>query len=392
MVEAGSQRRVRVVVLLDSLARPGGGERLAVENAIRLDPARYERTLCLTRWEDAFRLEDPGRSLVDRLEDAGVRVLGLRRSGRFDLGAWRPLVQLLRDEEVDVLHGHLYGSNVWASLLGSAARIPAVVAHEHMWAYAGRALRPIVDREVIARLADAFIAVSEEGVRRMVEIERIPPAKIVLVPNGIAPVAPGDRAGTRRALGIDEDERVVGAVGHLRTEKAYEVLIEAAALMRERDARIRVVIVGEGPERSALEGLIDRLGLGSAVILAGERGDVPDLLAAFDLAVCCSDFEGGPLSVMEYMSAALPIVATSVGGLPELLGHGRWADLVPPRDPGAIAEAALRLLDDPARAGAMGESASEHVAAEFGVDAWARRLEGLYEHLLGGGRAIPDLR
>ncbi len=392
MAEAGSERRVRVVVLLDSLARPGGGERLAVENAIRLDPARYERTLCLTRWEDAFRLGNPGRALVDRLEDAGVRVLGMRRSGRFDLGAWRPLVQLLRDEEVDVLHGHLYGSNVWASLLGTAARTPAIVAHEHMWAYEGRALRPIVDREVIARLADAFIAVSEEGMRRMVEIERIPPAKIVLVPNGIAPVPPGDRAGTRRALGIGEEERVVGAVGHLRTEKAYDVLIAAAALMRERDARVRVVIVGEGPERSALEDLIDRLGLGSVVVLAGERDDVPDLLAAFDLAVCCSDFEGGPLSVMEYMSAALPIVATSVGGLPELLGHGRWGDLVPQRDAGAVAEAALGLLGDPDRAGAMGESASERVAEEFGVDAWARRMEGLYERLLAVKNALPDLR
>ena len=168
---------VQVVVMVDSIARPGGGERLATENAIQLDPDRFERTLCITRWQDGLERTEPTASILARLGEAGVRVIKLRRSSRTALLAWRPLVRALRGEQVDVLHGHLFGSNVWAVILGRLTRTPVVVAHEHMWAYGGNRLRPLLDRDLIARFSDAFIAVSEEGRRRMIEIERIDPGE-----------------------------------------------------------------------------------------------------------------------------------------------------------------------------------------------------------------------
>ena len=152
---------------------------------------------------------------------------------------------------MDVLHGHLFGSNVWAVILGRLTRTPVVVAHEHMWAYGGNRLRPLLDRDLIARFSEAFIAVSEEGRRRMIEVERIDPGRITLIPNGIAGFPPGDGARIRRELGIDPGDPVIGSVGHLRREKAYEVLIEAAALLRDRGLRPAVLIAGEGPERGA---------------------------------------------------------------------------------------------------------------------------------------------
>ena len=110
-----------------------------------------------------------------------------------------------------------------------------------------------------------------------------------------------------------------------------------------------MLIAGDGWMREGLQRQIDALGLGEVVTLLGMRADVPDLLAAADVAVCCSDFEGGPLSVMEYMGAGLPVLATEVGGLPELISDGENGILIPPRDPGALAEAAAALLADPER-------------------------------------------
>ena len=366
--------------MLDSIRRPGGGETLAVEGVLRLDPERYERTLCLTRWEDAFETIEPARSILTDLRAAGVRVVAIRRRSPLALTAWRPLIRILREPGTEVVHGHLFGSNLWASLLGRLCRVPAIVAHEHMWAYTGSRIRPLLDRFVIARLADAFIAVSSEGRLRMLEIERIPAADVVLIPNGVPALPPGHGDPVRDELGIAADVRLIGSVGHLRPEKAYEVLVAALPLLA--DATTELLIAGEGPERDRLERLAAELGVSSRVHLPGARADVPDVLAALDIAVCCSDFEGGPLSVMEYMAAGLPIVATDVGGLPELIGDGVTGLLVPPRSPEALALAIDRLATDPALARRLGDAAGELRSRDYDIDVWVGRLERLYDELL----------
>ena len=373
--------QIRVVALVDSLERPGGGERLAVEGVARLDPERFERTLCVTRWREEVAGTPSVAACIARLEQAGVTILRLNRSARFAVWAFRPLLARLR--ESDVVHGHMFGSNVWASVLGRVAAVPAIVAHEHMWGYTASRTRPLVDRELIARLSDAFIAVSDEGRRQMIETERIPPTDIVLIRNGIPALPRVDRSSARRALGLPEEAQVVGSVGHLRSEKAFEVLVAAAAAARSDAPGLRVIIAGEGPERGRLEGLISELGLSQTVDLLGERDDVATILGACDVAVCCSAFEGGPLSVMEYMDAALPVVASDVGGLPEMVEDEVTGILVPPRDPAAIARALTRLLGDPELRSRMGVEARARRERDYDIDSWARALESLYRRLLG---------
>jgi len=368
--------------MVDSIARPGGGERLAVENAIRLDPSRYERALCITRWDDALERAEPAASILARLREADVRVIRLRRRSRLALWGWWPLWKILRRERVTTLHGHLFGSNIWAVVLGRLARVPVVVAHEHMWAYDGSRLRPFLDRNLIARFCDAFVAVSDEGRRRMVEDERIDPGDIVVVPNGIAGFEPGDGSRVRAELGIAAEAPVIASVGHLRSEKAFEVLVEAVAISREDNPRLVALVAGEGPRLAALQELVARLGVEGAVRFLGARDDIPDLLAAADVAVCCSDFEGGPLSVMEYMEAGLPVVATRVGGLPELLDDGESGLLVPPRDPGALSAAIARLLDEPGLRAEMGAEARRQRRERWGLDTWVARIEALYDELV----------
>jgi glycosyltransferase involved in cell wall biosynthesis len=377
------QRRLRVVTLVDGIGLAGGAERLAREVVLRLDRDRFEPTLCVSRWSDERERAAADAGALAGLGEAGVGFLGLRRRGTYDLASWRPLWRLLRDG-TDVLHGHKIGSNVWASVLGTLARTPAIVAHEHTWSFQGQPLRKLLDRRLIAARADAFLAVSELDRRRMIEIERIDPGKVIFVPNGIPePPAPGG-GDIRRELGVDAGTPIVGTVCALRPQKALPVLIEAAAFLARRFAGVRVLIVGDGPEREALEARIAELGLAATVILLGHRDDVRDLIRAFDVAVCSSDFEGTPLSVLEYMQASLPIVATRVGGIPDIIADGSEGILVEPRESGALADATARLLEDRGLAARLGASARERQLAEFDIDVTVRAVERIYEGLASG--------
>lgn len=360
----------------------GGGERLARETTRSLDPDRFDRTLCVTRGGAPERL-DPSeeRARVD-LEEVGVKVLRLRRDSRQKVWGWGPLLRELREQPVDVLHAHMFGSNVWAALLGTLARTPVIVAHEHTWSFEGRPLRRLLDRELIARRSDAFIAVSTEDRRRMIEIERIPPDDVIFIPNGI-PTPPEPKGNDVRAeLGIDPDAPLIGSVGVLRAQKRYDVLLHALVELRPRLPGVRAVIVGGGEGEAGLLELIDRLDLGETVILAGHREDVPDVLAALDVAVNCSDFEGSPLAIMEYMEAGLAIAATRVGGVPDLIEDGVNGLLIEPGRPQALAAAIEELLGDPERSAEMGRISRRRRREDFSLATMTRRLENLYEELL----------
>jgi glycosyltransferase involved in cell wall biosynthesis len=259
--------------------------------------------------------------------------------------------------------------------------VPVVVAHEHTWSFEGEPLRRLLDRELIARWSDAFIAVSREDRRRMIEIERIQPKRIRFIPNGITARAPIPGGNLRAELGVGAGP-LIGAVGALRAQKAYDVLIHAAARLREDHPDLHVLIAGHGPEQARLEELISELGLGDVVLLLGRRLDVPELLAELDVAVCASEFEGSPLAVMEYMEAGLPIVATRVGGVPDLIEDGVHGLLVEPGDHRGLAAAIDDLLTDRARASALGAHARERRRREFDLDAMVHAVEALYEELL----------
>lgn len=374
-------RRLRVVTLVDSLALSGGGEKLAREIATRLDPNRFERTLCVSRWSEERRSDPAVSRLLADLDEAGVSFLGLRRRGPLNLAAWRPLIALLRRERVDVLHAHKFGSNVWAAVIAPLAGVPVLVVHEHTWSFEGQPVRKFLDRNLIARKADAFIAVSREDLRRMIEVERIDPAKLIFVPNGIPTPPPPSGNDVRAELGIEPGVPVIGTVCALRAQKALDVLVDAAAMVIRDLPELRVLIAGRGPERAAVQGRIERLGLAHHVLMLGHRSDVPDVLAALDVAVSSSAFEGTPLAILEYMDAGLPVVATRVGGIPDLIEPGENGLLVDPGDPAGLAAAIRELLADPSRAAEMGRRGRERRRREFEISVTVKHVEQLYVRL-----------
>jgi glycosyltransferase involved in cell wall biosynthesis len=374
-------RRVHVLTLVEHLAVTGGAERLALEIATRLDSSRFRSTLCATRFGTVPAREDMQQQALAQLREANVGFLPLSRRRRSEVWHWRRLAAYVRRERVDVLHSHMFGSNVWGTIVGRLARVPVVVAHEHTWSFEGQPLRRVLDRELIGRWSDAFVAVSREDRRKMIEIERIPPDWTRFIPNGIAPQRPTPGRDLRAELCLGSGP-LVGGVGALRAQKAYDVLIQAAARLRADHPDLRVLIVGGGPDRARLESLIDELGLDDVVVMLGRRLDVPDVLAALDVTVCASDFEGSPLAVMEYMEAGLPIVATRVGGVPDLIEDGVHGLLVNPRDPVGMSAAIHKLLVDRERASALGARARERRRREFDLDVMVHNIEALYSELL----------
>jgi glycosyltransferase involved in cell wall biosynthesis len=370
-------RRLRVLSLVESVTGPraGGAEHVAAHWAMHLDRSRFEPMLCATRL-----IAETG-PLLDELRDADVPVLQLRRRRRADLAAWAPLVSLLRRERVDVVHAHMFGANVWGTVLGRLTRVPVIVAHEHSWSFEGSPLRRLLDRELIARGASVFVATSTEDRDKMVAIERVPFSKVRVLPNGIPPLRAPSGRDIRAELGIAPGAPLVGSVGELHPAKAFDVLIAATAALRSRFPELRVVVAGEGGDRGRLERAIEEHGVEGSFALLGRREDVPDLLAALDVAVSSSAREGSPLSVMEYMAAGLPVVATRVGGIPDLIDDGVHGLLVPPDDPEQLASAIERVLaDEPLRL-SLGEQARERQRREFDLGAAIRRVEALYEEL-----------
>jgi glycosyltransferase involved in cell wall biosynthesis len=213
------------------------------------------------------------------------------------------------------------------------------------------------------------------------------PGRISVIPNGIelpaAPPVPREEA--RMRLGLPPEARVVVVVAQLRPEKGHEVYLEAARYLRERSPNAVTLFAGEGPVRARLEEKAAGLALGERVRFLGARSDVPVLLAAADVAALASHpvVETYPLAAMEAMAAGLPVVATKVGALAEIVEHGLSGFLVPPADPEALAGALAHLLNDDVLRARFGENARRRAHERFGI---ARTVD-LTERLFTGGAA-----
>lgn len=368
---------LRVVTLVNRIGKQGGAERLAVELAAGLAARGLDSTLCISRRPPGPELDEHQLRQERQVRDAGGRILRLARHSKADVASWAPLLAFLRRERTQVLHAHMVASNAWATALGALAGVPVIVSHEHTWSYAGRPLRRFVDRHVIARGSDAFVAVSGEDRRKMIDVEGVHPDDIVVIPNGIPdPPLPTGRD-IRAELGVEAGQPLLVGFGRLERQKGFDVLIEAVGQLPE----VAVVIAGEGGDHAALEARARGLGVDDRVRLLGFREDVRDLLAAADAAVFASRYEGSPLSVMECMATGTAIVATRVGGVPELLEDDVSALLVPPEDAGALAQAIGRVVGDPELRARLGARAWERQQAEFDLDAMLDRLRRLYNML-----------
>lgn len=347
----------------------GGAEHLLVDQLANRDRDRFENHV-------VYML--PYKSLaVPKVRDAGVPVSCLGITSDFDPRWVVRLVSLVRRARPDVIHVH-------SPLLASVVRLlvalrvisAALVYTEHnRW---GRYLLPTrLANAITYGLDDAHVAVSE-GVARSVPAGRQRDMHVIL--NGIdveAARAQADRAAVRRELGVSDDEVAIVTVANLRREKDYPTLIAAAERVVAAEPSAVFLAVGQGPEQGMLEDLLASTALGDRFRFLGYRSDAIRVTSGCDVFTLSSLHEGFPLAMMEAMALGLPVVATAVGGIPEAVDHGRSGLIVPPSDPGALAEALLEVVrDEPTRRSLAAGSAAR--GATFDSRPAIERLEQLY--------------
>ena len=369
---------IHVAFLNDILPVTGGAERLLMQTLLSLERSRFERTLIITRWDPLLADSEAGAGVLAALESAGVRVLGIRRTSRLSPRAWVTIIRWLRLHRVDVMHAHKFGANLAGVVIGRLTGVP-VIAHEHGLRASPSPARRLAD-QLIGRLAAVVLCVSEADRDRLVTTEHLPPRKVRHVPLGVAApdAMPASRAEARRDLGLPAEGVVIVTTAVLRPEKRLDVLLAAFAEVRSTTPDAVLLVMGDGPQRESLETQAATLALGRGVRFLGHRTDVPGVLAAADIGVLCSDHEGTPLALMEYMNAGLAIAATEVGGVPAMVRNEREGLLVPPGSPAELAAGLRRLCADVPLREALGQAARVRCRREFDLRPFVLALEGLY--------------
>ena len=369
---------IHVVHVLDSLAI--GGMENGVVNVI--NAARHglrHSVVTMTA----------GGPLSDRLP-AGVAVHCVAKRAGIDLRAIARLARLFRRLRPDVVHSRNWGA-FDAVLAARLAGVRAVVHGEHGREASdplGLNARRNRIRRALGPLVSRFVTVSFDLRRWLVGTVGIPAGKVLTIHNGVdtARFSDGDPTEARRTLGLPADATVIGTVGRLDPVKDQAGLLAAFAAFPDSPSGPRLAIVGEGPCRQTLEGEIARLHLTGRAHLCGERRDIPSVLKAFDVFALPSRAEGISNTILEAMATGLPVVATDVGGNPELVEPDVTGRLVPAADPAALETALRSYVSDPYLRAQHGKAGRERVLQHFSLERMAQAHTDLYASLRRSGR------
>jgi glycosyltransferase involved in cell wall biosynthesis len=369
------------VLVIIKPERGAGAEMVLVEAAARLNPDRYQ-VICGLLTPDAEGVIPRHLATVD------FRMPGL--NGVVWLRFFFRLCWIIYRHRVDLIHVNSYVPGNYARLAAFLMQVPIIIDHWHGFTRFSRKRRLIC--RLLGRVTDVSLAVSP-GVRDYLVVQvGLDPARVRAVPNGVDIAAidaarPGPEV--RRELGLPPEAPVIGLVARLdHWGKGHKELFTAMAQLKGRYP-CHALLVGGGRREGEVRQLAESLGLAGEVHFLGWRRDVPDLLAAMDILVLPSYSEGVSLALLEAMAAGLPVIATAVGGTPEVVTDGVTGLLIPSRDAAALAEALERLLADPAGARALGNKAREHVRGHFSLECLGQEINEIYEELVekkfGGG-------
>jgi glycosyltransferase involved in cell wall biosynthesis len=351
------------IVLMVTSLDIGGTERQTVELVRRLDPNRFRVHLACFHQRGALLTEVPSTIRMESFPLHGFRSTdGLVQLGRF--ARWCRSIGARLVHTCD-LYANIFG------LTGAAlAGVPARIGSRREVLTGDKSRLQRAGQHAAYRLAHAVVANSSAAVAQL-EREGVPSRKIRLIPNGVD----ADRFALRAP---DGPLRRIAMVANLRAEKGHDVLIDAAPAILAAHPDAEFLLAGDGPQADALATRARQRGVADRIVFLGACGNVPDVLAGSDLFVLPSRSEALPNAVIEAMAAGLPVVASEVGGIPELIANGVTGLMVRPGDAGALATAIVHLLDHPEQAAALGQAARDHVTREFGFGRLVARVEHLY--------------
>jgi sugar transferase (PEP-CTERM/EpsH1 system associated) len=369
--------KIKILHVLDSLG-VGGMERVLIDVANRLDPQSFEQAICTVTRKGAA---------AERLAPH-VKLFDMGKGTARDLLMPFKLAKVMRAYQPDIVHTRSW-AGVDGALAAALARKPKLVHSEHgrnlPYIHFEPAKRKVI-RRTIYHLADQVFTVSEEMRQYFCRETGFDTARVVVVHNGIDlqkldAVTAEEIEQTRAEYGCAPDDCVIGTVARFQETKDLPTLVRAFAQLAQKTPA-KLLLVGDGQERAALESLARDLNIPSLVSITGLRHDVPRFLRAMDVFALPSLSEGLPGAVLEAMGAALPVVATNVGTLPELVTEGENGFLVNVKEPAAMAERLSRLALNRERARQFGQVGRRRVARDFSLPAMLQRYEQLYAGLV----------
>ena len=369
---------IRVLHVIDT-GGPGGAETVFLQTASRLDPARFQ----------SFPVVGGMGWLAGQLRENALSPHIVSAKGTLNVRYLLLLVRLAKRYEIDVILAHLYGSAVYASMAGLILRIPVVsVLHGH------------TDVSVSDRFAALKAAIVRRGSRKVIFVSerleshlepqlRLGDSQRTIIPNGVDTEVfrPSRERSLRAQLGLSDDTVLIGAIGNVRSPKAYDVLLRAARELTDRSLRFHLVIAGEcaNPLGDTLRQLSRDLGTDQRVTFLGLRSDVVRIINNLDVFVLSSHTEGFSIACIEAMACGVPVIATRSGGPEEIL-EGEAGILVPTGDPEAIADAIGRITASAGIAATLTARALKRVQEHYSLTTMLSRYQALLEGVVGESR------
>ena len=354
------------IVHINSESTWGGGEAQTCHLICGLQSRGIENTL----------IAPPGSQIARRIAEEGVRVVEQSMHGEWDVAAIVRLTRILRNLHPDVLQLHTSHAHALGLLAGRLAGIEHIVATRRMDLAIKGPLAALKYRRI-----DRVVAISEI-VQSMLLAAGVPQDRITLIYSAVDCPEHYPQGDLRAHLGLDSETPVIGTAATLTRRKGHQYLFDAVRTLKERFPRVRLLVAGEGPQESELRDLAARLGLDKEIIFLGFRRDIPQLLNTLDVFVLASLKEGLGVALLEAACAGRPIVATNVGGIPEIIKDRQTGLLVPPADSRALAEKLTYLIEHPEQARNLGSNASAFVRDRFSVKTMVESYIRLYQALV----------
>ena len=357
----------------------GGAEMHILNLLTHMDRERFEVRLCCLFPEPFVQ--------VARANGIATDAVVMRH--KLNIGIVDNLMEIIRGRQIDIVHTHGVRANLVGRLAAKLAGIKHIVTTVHSVleqdypSFFARQVNRLMERITINSV-ERFVTVSDLLKQDLVG-HGIPAVKITTIYNGVNLAAFRQERVTgdvRKDLGIAPDVPVLGMIARFHPVKGHRFFLEAAKTISRVRPDCRFLLVGSGQYRSEVEAMVKQLGLREQVIFTGYREDIVDVLHSLDILVISSLSEGFGLTAIEAMAMKVPVVATRVGGLPEIIKHGSNGILVPPAEGQAIAQAVLDLLANPEDSRAMAARAFEHVRENFSVEIMAKNTEQLYCSLM----------
>ncbi len=375
--------RLRITYLIPTL-NLGGTEKHILNLAANLRMRGHDARIA-TVFKEGF--------LAAQVEKCGVPFVCLTSKG----WGWRTFIKIfnwIRSNRVDILHTYLFGFHFFAALPAKLLKIPFVVSSRRELAH-WQKKRHLFIENMGNLCIDRVVCCSHAAQQWTLAKERIQPNKILTIHNGVDlnRFSPGPhRLKIREEFGVPAAAQVLGTVANFSYEKAYPYLLETMNLILTENPQTWFLLVGSGPLLDKMKCESKKIARSEQIVFTGFREDIPDLMDAMDVFALASLSEGFPNVLLEAMAMAKPVVATDVGGIPELISSGNDGVLVHPKDGKAMAAAILQLLRDPQTASRLGETARNKIASNFTIQKMVDQYENFYLSLSGSRSAASVIR